>query len=382
AKNSWTIQGDITSSSQHQTISTLFQPAPIFARLNVEDTVSSDAWNLLGRWERVHDNQSVSQIQVYFDHTKRDEIYLKQEHDTFDIDFQNQINLNDSHHLVYGLGYRHVSGEYRNSYAVQFMPSSIDLDLYSAFIQDEITLIPDTLNLIMGSKVEYHEFTDFEIQPSIRAVWSVAAGHNLWGAISRAVRTPSIVENSAHIVANVLPTQTVIGNNEVVSETVNTYELGYRYYGDPAFTLDLTLFYNDYDNYVSYEILSPTTIQMDNKLYGSSYGFELSTAWQMSRYWQVRASYSQLKLDMKRRGDSLDVTSVEVLNDSYAENMLKLNSSLDFGDGWELDTWIYYVSGLKNPSSVAFINGLEVDSYWSTNLRGSAVVYHPTSKYR
>ena len=67
-------------------------------------------------------------------------------------------------------------------------------------------------------------------------------------------------------------------------------EIGYRYHGSNQFTIDATAFYNEYDDYRSFEFSSPTVLLMDNQIYGNSSGLELSGVWQAARWWQLKAS--------------------------------------------------------------------------------------------
>ncbi|MEH6626708.1 MAG: TonB-dependent receptor [Motiliproteus sp.] len=375
--DSWTLQGDLFQANEDQLLSAVFQPAPVFAQAEVKDKVDSTAWNILGRWERNHNSDSTSTLQLYWDHTKRNEVYAGQKHDTLDVDFQNQLSLGENHSLVWGLGYRRVEARYRNSFSIKVIPESQNTDLYSAFFQDQITLLPSVLTLTLGSKFEHNEFTGFEVQPSARVMWLPAAGHSVWASISRAVRTPSIGDNGSDVVSSPVPAFMVVrGNEDFQSETVDAYEIGYRYHGSNQFTIDATAFYNEYDDYRSFEFSSPTVLLMDNQIYGNSSGLELSGVWQAARWWQLKASYSYLHLDMKNRQQSTDTINALVLNGSYAKNMWKLQSSMDVADAWEIDAWFYYVGSIDAPSTVALMAGTSIDDYVSTNAR-VAWKYHP-----
>ena len=75
----------------------------------------------------------------------------------------------------------------------------------SQFIQDEITLAPDLLQLILGCKLEQNSYTYFEYQPTIRLLYTPDKKHSLWGAVSRAVHTPSRVDENLFATTNVDP---------------------------------------------------------------------------------------------------------------------------------------------------------------------------------
>ena len=79
------------------------------------------------------------------------------------------------------------SGEER----VTFTPPSVDDSLYTAFLQDEISLIPKRLTLTLGTKLQHNPYTGLEVQPNTRLLWAPREKTSVWGAVSRAVRLPS-----------------------------------------------------------------------------------------------------------------------------------------------------------------------------------------------
>ncbi|MGB0468481.1 MAG: TonB-dependent receptor plug domain-containing protein [Pontibacterium sp.] len=368
--DSWTLQGDVFDNNENQTLSVLLQPAPVFVEQAVKDDYESQGWNLLGRWTHSYQDQSSSQLQLYWDHAERDERYLGQNLDTLDLDLQHQLAPVGRQSFIWGLGYRRIDASYRNSFAVSILPDSQHLNLYSAFIQDQIALSPDELTLTLGSKFEHNDFTGWEVQPSVRLMWMPGTGHSLWSSVSKAVRTPSIVEYSGRVAITTLPS-TVFWNADggLKAEKMTAYEVGYRYNGNRQYSLDAALFYNDYDQYLSFEPVSMTDIIGRNQIYGRSYGLELSAVWQAAAWWQLKAGYSYVNIRMENRNDSRDVKSANVTEASSPENTLTLHSAMELGGNWELDAWLSYVDEVPEPSLVPVIDGLDVDSYISANAR-------------
>lgn len=70
---------------------------------------------------------------------------------------------------------------------------------WSAFGQDKVTLLNDKLLLTFGSKIEHNDYTGVEVQPSVRLLYGLRKNHALWWAVSRAVRTPSRIEEDVRI---------------------------------------------------------------------------------------------------------------------------------------------------------------------------------------
>ena len=54
---------------------------------------------------------------------------------------------------------------------VSFTPDKRTDHLVSAFVQDQITLLDDRVQLTVGSKFEHNDYTGFEFQPNLRALW-------------------------------------------------------------------------------------------------------------------------------------------------------------------------------------------------------------------
>ncbi|WP_415896698.1 TonB-dependent receptor plug domain-containing protein [Neptuniibacter sp. QD72_48] len=369
--HSWELSGGYHDNKQKQTLSVLNLPPPVFSNRDVEDEVDMQALYLNGQWQYQHEMGGQSQFQIFIDNYEREELFLAQEVTTFDLDYQLTLPVWGKHNVIMGVGYRNIDADYTNSYAVGVLPSEVNLDLFSAFIQDEYSLVPNKLSLTLGSKFENHEYTGWEIQPNIRLGYTPAPGHFSWASISRAVRTPSIAERGSLIQGGItVPISTwVQGNPEIDSEKVTSYELGYRYFSSNQYTVDLSFFYNDYDNYLSFEQINPIVFQMDNKLSGKSYGMELSTVWQPMANWQLAASYSYVDVDMLADLDGMDPLSESVLNEAFAKNMVKLHSAWDINQAWSLDAWLYYIDEVPVPSNFALFEGISIDDALTSHFR-------------
>lgn len=166
------------------------------------------------------------------------------------------------------------------------MPDSED-QLYSAFLQDEITLIPDNLWFTLGTKWEHNDYTGSEWQPSARILWKPAENHSVWTSVARAVRTPSMVEAGGDILLAVIPTDlgvmevNLVGNEDFYVEELIAYEAGYRLQPGFNLSLDLAAFYNDYDDTYGVTQVSPTSTDLTfmNGSKGDSHGFEAVVDW-------------------------------------------------------------------------------------------------------
>lgn len=313
---------------------------------------------------------------------------MRETRNTFDLDMQHQFVWGNRQDIVWGLGYRFTDDDFAPSTLISAQPRSRSLHLFSAFVQDEITLITDRLQLIVGSKFEHNDHTGFEIQPTVRLLWTPHKRHTVWTALSRAVRTPSRGDDDGLTDQLILPPKTpqnpsdlpilvrFSGNRDFVSEKLIAYELGYRVRPIDRLSWDITAFYNLYDDLRTVEpgppfmdltsnppvIISPLTLA--NKLQGETYGVELALEWQLLDGWRVNLAYTFLQLDFDLDRDSQSTTSGNERGTS-PHHQVSLRSSLDLPWKFELDTWLRYVDTLPT---------LDIDRYVTLDIR---LAWHP-----
>jgi iron complex outermembrane receptor protein len=315
-----------------------------------------DGGNLLGRWSRSLADESGFELQVYWDRTHRDIPQSFEEHqDILDVDFQHQRPVGRRHLLVWGLGYRYIRDDVENSPSVVWVPEDRNQGLASAFAQDEIQLIGDRLRLTVGSKFEVTESTGLEVQPSVRMAWTPDDRRTLWGAVSRAVRTPTRLDEDLRFVdpnGNAF----VFGNPDFESEELLAYEVGYRIQAGSALILDLATFYNVYDNLRSQESLVPGQrfpIRLDNKLEAEAWGLELRANYEAAPWWHLHGAYAWFEKDFTLDPDSTDPTG-GVPEGNDPEHRFLLRSSFDLPRGVQVDAWLRHVSELPEPRVPAY----------------------------
>jgi outer membrane receptor protein involved in Fe transport len=168
------------------------------------------------------------------------------------------------------------------------------------FAQDEWHIVPETFSLTAGSKFEYNSFGGFEVQPTGRFTWLPGGGQTVWGAVSRAVRTPTRIDQN-FVAPNPFPSPApppfLIANPDFDSEKLIAYEIGYRIKPANNLSFDLAVYYNDYDDIRSVEPQSPSGVILQNNLAARSYGGSLGAKWRIADWWRVDGSVSYLQLD-------------------------------------------------------------------------------------
>jgi len=387
-KDTLTIQGDIYDNNENQAVNLWQDPsdpdnaiyAPFYRLKNIPSKISNNGWNLLSRWGHQLSDQSSTTLQVYFDHTSRSEAFLDQEHNTFDMDFQHRFQAIQSHDINWGLGYRYIKENFKNSYSVRLLPDKGKQSIYSAFVQDEITLLPDTVKLTLGVKFEHNDYTGTELQPTARLAWLINNRNTLWGSISQAVRTPSRVERTSKVVGFIVPqppTYTtsveifMLGNENFKSEELTAIELGYRFKLQENLSFDLSLFHNNYDDLRSLEKSTPAQLssnQFSNHLSAKSYGLELATEWRPIEWWRLQSNYSYITISSHY--DTGFLTSIPtnlVYEGSSPNHQFSVRSMMDLSHNISFDTWVYYVGGLKQTAISHTVPS--IPSHTSINVR-------------
>jgi iron complex outermembrane receptor protein len=373
-----TLQGDLYDGDVGETL-TLHSLPSLMPRIADTD-MRVGGGHLLGRWQRVFSKASELVLQLYYDRTEREAALVDEERDTFDLEFQHGFSPTARHNVVWGLGYRRTGDDIRGSEILSFDPTRRTDELASAFFQDEVTLRPDRLWLILGSKLERNDYSGFELQPNLRTVWIPRQRHTLWAAVSRAVRTPSRAEHDLRLSQVAGPGDlfpgsppavlTLRGNTGYDSEELRAWELGYRAGLAPGLFLDLATFYNVYDRLRATRTGQPSLqvapappylvapVHPSNDLDGKTYGAELAVDWRAARIWRLSAAYSYLRIQLHLR-PGIDLASSSATGES-PRHQLYLRSSWDLPRGLELDLMARSVDDL--PAAA-------VEGYTSLDLR-------------
>jgi len=384
-----TLQGDIYSGDAGQRVGITSYSPPFMT--NVEQNAELSGGNLLGRWERDLGSGSSVQLQTYYDRTNRKQANFDESRDTFDIDFIHHLTLPGRQDFLWGLGARLSSGNVSDVVnTVVFTPNHYTEKLYNAFIQDEIPIVGDQLSLTIGSKFLHNNYSGFEIQPTARLLWTPSSRQTVWAAVTRAVRTPSRVEEDLQLTALLAPTPLtflrVVGDRKFSSESLIGYEAGYRSLAGPKFYVDIAAFYNNYDHLLTIEPGAPFTESSPapphavipfffrNGLLGNTAGFEIAPDWTPTRTWRLRGSYSYLHMDLNKKASSLDASTANSTQGSSPQHQIAIQSSLDLPRKLEFDQTLRYVSSLPAQLMRAYITADVRFSWHATRSLDVSVV--------
>jgi iron complex outermembrane recepter protein len=346
-----------------------------FGQLNQPD-IEADGGNLIARWTRQIDTDTSISLQGYYDRTHRLIPQVFEEHrDTFDVELEGRF-VAGAHDLVYGANYRLSADEIGNiGPSLAFIPASETLHLVGVYVQDEWQLVPRKFALVAGSRLEHNSFSGFEVQPSVRFVWNPERSQTVWGAVSRAVRTPTRVDRDIF-----LPNPStgagirLRGSRDFESERLVAYELGYRIQLADAASFDLASFYHDYDHLRSQEpgAAGDAARVLSNKLEGRSYGAALRARWQVTKWWEVDGNVTALNVKLRRGPGSADITNGrgEANDPDY---FFSIHSGIDLPKNVEFDAVLRYADHLPHPQTPSYLT-LDLRLGWAATENLSVAV--------
>ena len=313
-----TLQGDYYRGSGGQTSLYADRIPPIApgGAILTPDQKNMEGGNVLMRWSRTLSPSSGWAIQTYFDHTDRafPVTRFREERETLDIDFQHNFLWRDYHAIVWGFGYRNYRDKIDSAPTlIEASPRKRADDLFSYFIQDQMTLWEDRWYLTAGSKFTHDDYTGFEIQPTLRLLWTPSDQWSAWASVSRAVRSPSRASDDFQL--TLPPTNGIyplfVGTRAAQAEDLTAYELGLRAQLTRRFAFDTSLFLHEYDDLLSREfgfpIIQPGPIvllpfSLGNQAHATTYGWELATTFDICPHWQLFTSFSVLKAEFDDNG--------------------------------------------------------------------------------
>ncbi len=350
-KDHLTLQGDYYEGESGIRTLNPTPAAPFVA--SVSDSQKNVGSNLLGRWTHTIDEDSSWSVQFYYDRTARrfSETGLDFNIETIDLDTSYRFALGDRHNVIVGVGYRNITDRLTDApFLYEFSQPRRSVDNFSYFVQDEITLLEDELYFTIGSKFSHNSYTQFEMQPTVRMLWTPDERRSIWGSVSRAVRTPSRANNDLTFylppppaLPGVFPA--VAGNNAFESEDLLAYEIGMRSQPVDWFSWDVAAFYNRYDNLAQMNVTGAPFVDpgppprvilpfgISNSAKGDTYGVELAANLDLNSNWHLYGTYSAIETNYNSDFPGAGLVPA---------NLIYLQSSWDIARDWQFDMiWRY-----------------------------------------
>ncbi|WP_158270407.1 TonB-dependent siderophore receptor [Limnohabitans sp. 2KL-17] len=315
-----------------------------------------------------------------------------------DLDFQ-QRRKGQVHDIIWGLNLRHIIDDlYLPATPYVLTEGKSQRVNYSAFVHDEINVVPDRFKLIVGSKFEKDGLTGHNIQPNVRALYTPSANEAFWGAISNSARSlrrfesfamvdvlardahdfiPFIPPNQLTAVTQISP----LANARPVAEKAWSLEAGWRKQFSNFLSVDMAVFVTDYSQLRGARLAGnladvmpplgplmecignpqnlPGTCYFTIKGYNSnqdkarSYGGEWSLEWHPKPWWTVQTSYSYLRVKGQRSGDDLGDLLVRVFENSAPRHQLSLVNNFSLRSDLNLNVRLRHNSDTRHLEQIS-----------------------------
>jgi len=317
-------------------------------------------------YDREIDEKSQFEFMTFADLTDRRTVLDER---SYNVQASTQYNreLDEIHEglsMISGLDYRYWTTHTDVvTNAVVLQPNDDDLHLGSGFVQFELDLFDDMLTLIAGTKLSVNSWSGFEYQPSGRFVFRPAEGHVVWGAVSRAVRTPTSIDNDLN--AFIGPVN-LLGDRDFDSEELLSGELGYRFFALDWLSFESAAFFNEYDKVstlVGPPPVGPLTFANPGSVQVAGAEFELTVL--PVDWWRLSANYTFIEFLRERDAETL--LPGGTLNRNQPEHQFTFRSVVDVLENLEFDTAVYWVDGLG--AVVPTLRSNNVRQYWRLDLR-------------
>jgi iron complex outermembrane receptor protein len=333
-----------------------------------------------------------------------------------DVDFQ-QRRVLGAHDFIWGLNLRHTSDNLLLPATPYLLLDGKSKRLnYSAFVHDEISLLPERFKLIVGSKFEKDGLTGFNIQPNVRALYTPGQNEAYWGALSRSVRssrrteslaTLDISAQDAHAVDPRIPAGALtavtqvspMANAKLQAENAVSLEGGWRKQFSNFLSVDTALFVTEYSHLRGARLIGnpvtglnqamaclmnpqavPGTCYFTLAGYNSnlekarSYGGEFSVEWHPRAWWKMQAAYSHLHVKGVHSGDQLGDIQVSAFENSAPRHQFSLDNHFSLAHNLNLNVRLrynsetaHYTLNSMELTRLAPYTGLDMRLAWKPN---------------
>ncbi len=350
-----------------------FPAPPLFLEVDYQQL----GGNVLVNWDRKLGEDSSLQVKAYYSADNR-QFLLEELRHTADVELQHDFVPLENVSVTWGANYRFSTSHIKQKpvgLTISFNPKNEDVHIASGFGQVQVDLLGGMLSLIAGTKLGYYSWSGFEIQPSGRFVVKPAEGHAIWGAVSRAVRTPTQAERDLSLLLPVPAPTLISGDRGTRSEELLAFELGYRFFAFERFNAEIALFWNEYEDRTSFRLRippfpPPTNLVFANDTELTSRGVELEINVKPAPWWRLRMAYSFLHIDEDFGGRAISLGKAKHDN---PEHQFNVQSFFELPLDFEFDVSVYFVDGLPGTTPTAQPDNVE--QYVRLDLR---LGYKPT----
>jgi len=336
------------------------------------DEVKLKGGNLKFNYDSSLDLYSHISFDAYVDYASRVDSDQNNKMRVIDISL-NHIYTRENHSFIWGLEYKNALNDFSHSASsgtLALDPQRRSDDTYSFFLQDDISFFDKSIVVTPAFKYEHNNYTNSEVQPSLRLGYYPTEKVTLWGAFSRSVAAPSRLSVDGYLDLNsfsgfcgvfggttdpelgcIIPLST----DDVEESVINTYELGYRQQlFDGRFIMDHAIFYDDYMK------KGP-----DGTSFKELYGYEVDFKLAILESWRTELSYAY------HYGSILAGADTNLL-ENLPKHTISASSLYTYKKDTDFDVLYYFLDKTKNIGSYSRVD-VRIEHRPMQNMRLSLV---------
>lgn len=336
-----TFQGDIFGGDENQ-------PGPDHQTISGHDLVL--------HWTRDMGAAQQIQVQAFYDRFSRGSAANSGSlfADTYDLDAQHSFTVDTRNTVVWGGGARVVHYRISGTPNFFFVPGERNLFLANIFAQDTVAL-SRAVNVTAGVKAERDPYVGTSVLPDLRVAYKANKSTLLWGAISRAVRSPTPFDEDVHESA-AGGAITLRGDPDFRTEKLTAYELGLRAQPLSGLSFSLTGFYHHYDDLRTVEVGPGPGFNLywSNNLAGRSYGVEAWASASPLPWWTLSAGATFLTEHLHFKAGATLPQLGTWQNGVDPGHQFTLRSSMDLGRSVMFDVDLRAVGRLHHADVPAY----------------------------
>jgi iron complex outermembrane receptor protein len=390
SKDTLTVLGDLYSGREGlptTVLTSIASPGPqgILTQVNLSGGYLQSVWN------HVYSSRSDTTLQLSYDRYARSDA-IGETRSSLDVDFQHHYAWRERQDVVWGFDYRYSASRSAGSLTASLNPASLNTQLFSAFIEDEIVVVPERLYVTVGTKLEHHYYTGFSAMPSGRVAWTPSEHHMFWAAASHVVRTPATTDVSLRANLGAFPGPggipaliSLFGNPHFKNEGLVAYEIGYRATVREQLSVDFAAYYNSYSDLQTTEPSAPffeptptpphlvLPLTFGNLMHGETHGLEIAANWKLTNRWTLSPGYAFERIHMHLAPTSQDTESVGEAEGDSPVHSAQLRSDVILPRGLSWGVSAYFVDRLAD-ASVPSYTRLDTSVSWQLGERTSLSV--------
>jgi iron complex outermembrane receptor protein len=314
--------------------------------------------NVVGRWSRELSPDDRWSLQAFYDYVHRlDPTVIDDRMAIADVEFV-QDKRAGAHQFTWGLGYRQARDDSRPGALARLVPDDRTLRWANVFVQDQFA-ISGRLTANFGLRLDSNSYTGVEVLPTARFSWRQDGGALIWGALSRAVRSPARFDRDFFFPAN--EPYFIRGGPDFQSEVSNVAEVGYRAQPTDWMSFSLTAFHHWHNRLRGGTPAPQGGVYVANTVQGRTWGAEGWATLRMPGQWEIAAGFLELREHfelMDGGGDSPAIAD----QGNDPEHQYLLRATRRIGTRQQLSAFARYVSALPSPAIPGYV---QLDARWS-----------------